>query len=72
MLSATLMGLGLIGWLLLATNVVITLAMSWALRGRLAFPPFSVTSLLTVLMVFVVARIFDTGSRMRSDLEGTV
>lgn len=33
---------------------------------------FSVTPLLTVLLLFVLARVFDEGARMRADLEGTV
>lgn len=61
-----------IGWLLLAVNVVVTVAVSWGLRGRVALAPVSLTSLLTVLMVFVIARIFEVGSRMRTELEGTV
>lgn len=60
------------GWLLLAINVVVTTTVSWGLRGRVALPPVSVTSLLTVLMVFVIARIFEVGSRMRTELEGTI
>lgn len=64
--------LRVMGWLLLAINIVMTLAMSAALHRGISFPPLSFSSLLTTLMVFVIARIFDTGSRMRSDLEGTV
>lgn len=33
---------------------------------------FSLTPWLTVLLLFVLARVFDHGARMRSDLEGTV
>jgi Protein of unknown function (DUF2975) len=33
---------------------------------------FSLTQWLTVLMLFVVARVFEQGARMREDLEGTV
>ena len=33
---------------------------------------FSVTSWLAVLLLFVLARVFDHGTRMRDDLEGTV
>jgi hypothetical protein len=33
---------------------------------------FSLTRLLAVLMLFVLARVFDQGARMREDLEGTV
>jgi len=33
---------------------------------------FSVTGWLAVLLLFVLARVFDHGTRMRNDLEGTV
>jgi hypothetical protein len=33
---------------------------------------FSITGWLAVLLLFVLARIFDHGTRMRDDLEGTV
>ena len=33
---------------------------------------FSVTGWLAVLLLFVLARVFDQGTRMRNDLEGTV
>lgn len=33
---------------------------------------FSVTGWLAVLLLFVLARVFDQGARMREDLEGTV
>ena len=33
---------------------------------------FSVTPLLAMLMLFVLARVFDHGTRLRADLEGTV
>ena len=33
---------------------------------------FSVTGWLAVLLLFVLARVFDQGTRMRDDLEGTV
>jgi hypothetical protein len=33
---------------------------------------FSLTGWLAVLLLFVLARVFDQGSRMRDDLEGTV
>jgi hypothetical protein len=61
-----------IGWTLLAMNIAVTVAISLALRGRVGFPPISFTALLTVLMVFVLARIFDTGTRMRTELQETV
>ncbi len=61
-----------IGWLMLAINIAMTTAISLALKGRMAFPPISFTALLTVLMIFVVARIFETGSRMRTELQETI
>ena len=33
---------------------------------------FSITPWLSVLLLFVLARVFDEGARMRADLEGTV
>jgi hypothetical protein len=33
---------------------------------------FSLTRLLAVLMLFVLARVFEQGARMREELEGTV
>ena len=33
---------------------------------------FSLTRLLAVLMLFVLARVFEQGARMREDLEGTI
>jgi hypothetical protein len=33
---------------------------------------FSITGWLAVLLLFVLARVFDQGTRMRDDLEGTV
>jgi len=33
---------------------------------------FSVTRWLAVLLLFVLARVFETGARMREELEGTV
>jgi hypothetical protein len=33
---------------------------------------FSLTGWLTVLLLFVLARVFEQGARMREDLEGTV
>jgi len=61
-----------IGWLLLAINFILTTAMSVAMHSGILFPPVSVPALLTVLMIFVIARVFDTGSRMRSELQETV
>ena len=33
---------------------------------------FSITPWIAVLLLFVLARVFDHGARMRADLEGTV
>jgi hypothetical protein len=33
---------------------------------------FSVTPWLTILLLFVLARVFDQGARMRDELAGTV
>ena len=33
---------------------------------------FSLTPWLAVVLLFVLARVFDEGTRMRDDLEGTV
>ncbi len=33
---------------------------------------FSVTPWLTILLLFVLARVFDQGARMRDELSGTV
>jgi len=60
------------GWLVLLLNVVITMTVSLAMKGRITFPPLSFSSLLTVLMVFVVARIFEVGTRMRTELQETI
>lgn len=48
-----------------------------ATSGSPAQPPdidwsFSVTPWIAVLLLFVLARVFDHGARMRADLEGTV
>jgi hypothetical protein len=34
--------------------------------------PMSFTGVLTVLMILVLAHVFEHGARLRSDLEGTV
>lgn len=60
-----------IGWLILAGNVVMFVA-------AIALPPnfhdqsSSYPGLFTVLLVFVLARIFETGSRMRTEIQETV
>ena len=61
-----------VGWLLLAFNFCSTTTMSAALNGGITFPFVSFSGVLTVLLVFVLARIFDTGSQMRAELKETV
>lgn len=61
-----------IGWLLLAFNFCVGTSISAALRGGITFPNVSFSAVLTVLLVFVLARIFDTGSQMRAELKETV
>lgn len=61
-----------IGWLLLAVNVVTNVTISIALTKGVMLPPVSFVALLTVLMIFVLARIFETGSAMRAELKETV
>lgn len=60
-----------IGGLLLALNIAANFA-SVAMKGHIGFPRVSATAVLTVLMVFVIARIFDVGSAMRAELKETV
>jgi hypothetical protein len=61
-----------VGWLLLAFNFCSTSTISAALSGGITFPFVSFSGVLTVLLVFVLARIFDTGSQMRAELKETV
>ena len=60
-----------IGWLLLGFYVCNSLTISPAQDG-FRFPPLSLSGLLTVLLVFVLARIFESGTRMRTELQETV
>ena len=57
-----------IGWLMLAINATITSI----IKGGILFPPVSFSAVLTVLMIFVIARIFETGAAMRRELQETV
>lgn len=61
-----------VGWLLLAFNFCSSTTISAALSGGITFPFVSFSGVLTVLLVFVLARIFDTGSHMRAELKETV
>jgi hypothetical protein len=63
-----------IAWGALALNLL-QLAIAWIAAivwepGKV--DPFSVSSWLAVLMLFVLAGVFAHGARMRADLEGTV
>jgi hypothetical protein len=61
-----------IGWALLAIHIT----MAWVLpliSGTDAFSEeISLSALLTVVLVFVLARIFETGTRMRNELRETI
>lgn len=61
-----------IAWLLLAINVGTNVTITLALTGAVKLPPVSFTAVITVLMIFVIARIFDTGTAMRAELQETV
>lgn len=64
--------LRLIGSLLLATNMLVAETVHVVVRGGILFPPISIGSLVTVLLVFVLAHVFEQGSRMRAELQETV
>jgi hypothetical protein len=67
-----------IAWLVLATELlylavgVIARVVSTEARPLDINWSFSITPWLAVLLLFVLARVFDHGARMRADLEGTV
>jgi hypothetical protein len=60
-----------IGWLILAANLVL-------FAGSFALPPSyrdqsnSYPGIITALLIFVLARIFETGARMRTEIQETV
>jgi hypothetical protein len=54
-----------------AVGAVAALVSTTAAPLRISWS-FSLTRWLTVLMLFVLARVFEQGARMREDLEGTV
>jgi hypothetical protein len=58
-----------IGWLLLAMNLL-TETEGW-ITG-VSLPPSTLGGLITVLLTFVLAQIFEKGSHMRSELQETV
>jgi len=63
------------GWLMLAIYAAVA-AIAHVLPSPLGQAgeifPISFVAALTVLMIFVLARIFETGSRMRTELQETV
>jgi DUF2975 family protein len=67
-----------IAWSLLALEVLHVLIGAMAASVSPENPPIdvdlsiSLTRWIAVLMLFVLARVFDQGARMRADLEGTV
>jgi hypothetical protein len=60
-----------IGWLILTANVVL-FAASFALPPALREHSDSYPGVFTALLIFVLARIFDTGARMRTEIQETV
>lgn len=61
-----------IGGLVLGINVLTTIAVQLPLEGHVSVPPVTFTGVVTVLMIFVLARIFETGTRMRTELQETI
>jgi Protein of unknown function (DUF2975) len=61
-----------IGWLVLVGNVITTQSDHIASHHVITFPPIGFSGLVTVLLVFVLARIFDTGTRMRTEIRETI
>lgn len=67
-----------IAWAVLAGEVVhLVIVITAASMSTAATPidirwKMSITRWLVVLLLFVLARVFETGARMREDLEGTV
>lgn len=76
--------LNLMAWLLLATQLLSLPALPLAaqvaqaagkledIKLSLAGDGFSLTGILMVLILFILARVFRRGAAMRADLEGTV
>lgn len=60
-----------IGWLVVAANVAHILA-SPALPPNFRDQSAGYPGLVTILLVFVLARIFETGSRMRTEIQETI
>jgi hypothetical protein len=61
-----------IGWAMLAINVVAHMMETAVTRGYVGIPRPTFAGLMTVLMIFVLARIFETGSIMRAELKETI
>lgn len=61
-----------IGWAMLAINVVAHMMETAVTRGYVGIPRPTFAGLMMVLMIFVLARIFATGSHMRAELKDTV
>ena len=61
-----------IGWATLAVSIVAHMMETAVTRGYVGIPRPTFDGLMTVLMIFVLARIFETGSRMRAELQDTV
>ncbi len=57
-----------IAWALLGLEVLHVLVTAW---GHINVD-FSITGWIAVLLLFVLAQVFEQGARMRTDLEGTV
>ena len=70
--------LRVMGWLVLAMQAMELVALplnGWfrhALANRHFFIPFSLAGLVTALLLFILARVFDHGTRLAEDVEGTV
>lgn len=66
------------GWLVLAMQAIIiigTMLTPWfraALMNPRLSSPFSLTGLITALLLFILARVFDHGTQLAEDVEGTV
>ena len=66
------------GWLISAMQVMELLSLlltPWlrhAFANRHIFVPFSLAGLFTALLLFILARVFEHGTRLAEDVEGTV
>ncbi|MDE2300973.1 MAG: DUF2975 domain-containing protein [Sphingomonadales bacterium] len=77
-ISANAKRLREMGWLVLAMQAMLVAALfltPWfrqALGSRHFFIPFSLAGLITALLLFILARVFEQGTRLAEDVEGTV